>query len=142
MSTRADTTERNKRVFLAAYGESGVLTDAARIAGVSRTTVYEWQEHDDHFAHEMRQKLEESTELLEREAIRRARDGVVKETPIHHNGKIIYTVVEHKYSDGLMMFMLKGRKPDTYRENLNIETHERVPLEQARKVLRLGSPRS
>jgi hypothetical protein len=132
--------QRKKR-FLAAFALNGNIYAACQASDVGRSTVYRWQEEDDQFVHEFRQAEIESSEILELAAIRRARDGVLKETPIMHNGQIVDTVVETKYSDTLLIFLLKARFPEKYRESINLDVLERVPLEQARKVMRLGAPR-
>lgn len=77
-----------------------------------RTVVYGWQEHDEQFAQEYRQAEIEATETLEAEAFRRAHDGVAE--PVFHQGVEVGTV--QKYSDTLLIFMLKARNPAKYRE--------------------------
>jgi hypothetical protein len=52
------------------------------------------------------------TELLEREAERRAYHGTEK--PVFHKGQQCGTITE--YSDGLMTFLLKARRPEVYRD--------------------------
>lgn len=133
------TAQRKKR-FLAAFELTGNIYAACKAAEVGRTSVYRWQEEDDQFVHDFRQAEIASTERLELEAYRRAHDGVLKETPIHHNGKILYTIEEWKYSDTLLIFLLKARNPAKYAAfDQTPDAQQRVPLEQARKVLRLGA---
>jgi hypothetical protein len=54
---------------------------------------------------------------MEEEARRRAIDGVNK--AVYHKGKIVG--YEKVYSDNLLMFMLKARRPDRFRDNSSIE---------------------
>lgn len=54
---------------------------------------------------------------MEREAYRRAVDGVEK--GVYYKGDRIAT--EHEYSDTLLIFMLKARAPEKYRENLKVD---------------------
>ncbi len=51
-------------------------------------------------------------DLLEDEAVRRAKDGV--EEPVYQGGKLVGHV--QKYSDTLLIFLLKGAKPEKFRE--------------------------
>lgn len=111
---KADSVEQRKKRFLTAFALMGNIYKACQASNIGRSTVYEWQEKDDQFVHDFRQAEIESTERLEAEAYRRAHDGVLKETPIHHNGKIIYTVEEWKYSDTLLIFLLKARNRAKY----------------------------
>lgn len=111
-----------KKRFLEAFKVSGNVTTACSAAGMRRRqTVYEWQEHDDAFAAAFREAEIEATERLEEEARRRAVEGVVKETPIFHNGAPVATITETKYSDTLLIFLLKARAPEKYRERQAIE---------------------
>ena len=102
--------------------EYGNVSTAARIAGCSRRVVYDWQEHDDEFAMAFREAELTATETLEAEARRRAVEGVTTETPIIRNGEVVSTVVETRYSDTLLIFLLKARAPEKYRERFDVTT--------------------
>ena len=131
---------RLKKKFLESFSRNGNITAACRDIGLTRrATVYEWQERDEEFALAFREAEIMSTEWLELEAYRRAHDGVIKETPIIHNGEVVSSIIETKYSDTLLIFLLKARAPEKYRENIHVETEEKVGLDQARKLLRIGS---
>ena len=56
--------------------------------------------------------MELGTEALEYEAVRRAYHGVAE--PVFYNGVQCGSVT--KYSDKLLMFLLKARNPAKYRE--------------------------
>jgi hypothetical protein len=115
MTTRAQTAHL-KSAFIDAMAEYGNVSTAARIAGCDRRTVYKWQEYDDEFAAAFREAELTATETLEAEARRRAVEGVTTETPIIRDGRVIDTIVETKYSDTLLIFLLKARAPEKYRE--------------------------
>jgi hypothetical protein len=53
---------------------------------------------------------------LEDEALRRAVEGV--EEPVYQGGKQVGVI--RKYSDALLMFLLKAARPEKYRENYSI----------------------
>lgn len=76
-----------------------MVSEACRAAGVGRTTVYERRQADEDFALAWADVEERSTELLEQIAVRRAAQG----------------------SDVLLIFLLKSRRPDRYRENVKVE---------------------
>jgi hypothetical protein len=108
---------RNARErFLKAFAEWGNMSAAAKAAGVSRTTVYDWQEHDQEFALAFKQADLQATESLEREAWRRAREGTAE--PVYQHGKQVGTI--QRYSDNLLMFLLKARAPERYRDRVDV----------------------
>jgi transposase-like protein len=86
--TRARTREDWADKFLAAL-RSATVSDAARAAGVGRSTVYDRRERDSEFASAWDNVVEESVEELELEARKRAMEG----------------------SDQLLMFLLRARRP-------------------------------
>lgn len=112
-----------KRRFLKHFRVLGNVSAACAAAGITRRgTVYDWQEHDDAFAAAYREAEIQATEVLEAEARRRAVDGVTKETGIFHHGQLIGTQVEVSYSDTLLIFLLKARAPEKYRERHDVTT--------------------
>jgi hypothetical protein len=116
VGTTVQTVQR-KKAFLAAYAVTGIITHACEASGVPRQTMYDWQEHDDEFAAAFVQAQLASTEVMEAEAYRRAVEGT--EAPVVRAGKIIGSAVH--YSDNLLMFLLKGRHPEKYRDNSKVE---------------------
>lgn len=111
-------TPRKREQFLAelALHEGDVSASCAAV-GVGRRSMYDWREDDQDFAAAWDDVVEASTEKLEREAYRRAHDGV--EEPVFYQGEVCGHVM--KKSDTLMMFILKGRKPEKYRDNSKVE---------------------
>jgi hypothetical protein len=65
---------------------------------------------------------DEATETLEKEAWLRATDG--REEVVYFQGKPVGTA--RKPSDLLLIFLLKARKPDVYRENTSVRVSGRV----------------
>lgn len=101
-----------KRAFLSAYVQFGTVTDAAESAGIARCRHYEWRAEDSDYARAWLDAEDRYAEKLEREADRRAVEGV--EEPLTYQGEVFGKV--RKYSDNLLMFRLKALKPDKYRE--------------------------
>lgn len=114
--------QRKKALFLENYAITGNITYACRAAAVHRSTFYGWTEHDAEFSAALNVAKEEAADLIEEACRQRAVEGVVKETPIIHNGKVVSTVVETKYSDTLAMFLLNGLRPEKYKHRSEV-TH-------------------
>jgi len=103
--------------FLRALALGSTVSNAAATAGISRRRVYELREDDAEFAAAWASAIEEGTDLLEDEATRRAYRGV--DTPCIYRGKIGDTY--RTYSDTLLIFLLKARRPEKYRERFTQE---------------------
>lgn len=95
------------------------VTDACRRACVSRASAYEARKNDPQFAEAWADVEERTTEQMEREAYRRAVDGWVERDVFDSEGIAIGQV--RKFSDSLLTFMLKARRPTVYRENVRVE---------------------
>lgn len=116
-----------KAAFLAAYAKLGNVTSAAKVAKCDRPTVYVWRREDPGFATAMNEAAEEATEHLEAEARRRAVRGTLR--PVFHQGEQCGVIRE--YSDTLLIFLLKGRKPETYRDNSKVEHSGGIGVEHS-----------
>jgi hypothetical protein len=122
MTTEVQVT-RLKKKFLEHFAEFGNVSAAARHAGVERKNVYRWQEHDEDFAIAFQQAEIASVELMEGEARRRAVDGVGSQRRVYDNrGNLVDEYTETKYSDTLLIFLLKARRPETYRDRYDVTT--------------------
>lgn len=119
--------------FLETLAETGNVSSAIDASNVSRVFVYEERKRDLEFAALWSAALDTAADALELEARRRAHDGW--DEPVFGSmgqglgsgevGRV------RKYSDTLLIFLLKGAKPDRYREttrNVNIN----VTPEQAK----------
>lgn len=101
-----------KRAFLASFAECGNRTQAAEDAEIDRSLLYKepWRE-DEAFQDAMRVAEQMAADRLEAEARRRAVEGV-KEPRFTGTGEVAGHVV--KYSDTLLIFLLKGARPRKY----------------------------
>jgi hypothetical protein len=134
---REQQTIRNKRTFLEAYAQTGNVSAAAKLAGVGRRTHYDWLENDEAYAAAFAEAADDAADLLEAEARRRAVEGLVRYkfnkdgTPIIHpdayklgpDGTLVLDPTvervryfEREYSDTLLIFLLKGARPEKYAE--------------------------
>lgn len=123
-----------RAAFLAALRETGTVRDACEAAGIGRQTAYDLRAADPTLAREWDEALQDSADLLEREAVRRARVGVRE--PVIHQGRPCGVWVDAegqivaegtpgarlgplsvtRYSDLLLIFLLKGARPAKFRD--------------------------
>lgn len=116
---------RAQRCFLAAYARTGNISQSAKAARIDRDTHNNWLNFEgpagEDYRHAFDQAKEMAADLLEQEARRRAVEGVVQYRftkdgkPITHpkTGK---PYVEYVHSDLLMRELLKGNRPEKYRD--------------------------
>lgn len=103
-----------KELFLATLSDTAHITNAAKRAGLARRTAYNWRAADPAFAKGWEEAIELGAGALEDEAVRRAKDGTLK--PVYQGGKKVGEVRE--YSDTLLIFLLKGCRPEKYKDRL------------------------
>ena len=116
--------------FLDALASVGVVGYAADAAGIHRTVAYKFRWENKEFDEAWQAALDQASDMLIREARRRAHDGVAE--PVIHQGKpsgvwvddagrvvaaetagatlVPFTV--RKYSDTLLIFLIKGQRPE------------------------------
>jgi hypothetical protein len=141
---------RSDAKFFEALAVHGVVGAACEISGYSRAIVYEFRKTDKEFARQWEEALERSTERMEEEAFKRAVYG--SESYVVNGGRVAYIevpevdalgqpisdqdgepvtkkvpLVEYKKSDTLMIFLLKGRRPEVYRERYDINVGPKPP---------------
>ncbi len=121
MARRTKLTRQRKQTFLEHLRATSNVTESAQVAGVSRTALYERRAIDPELSKGWDDAVEQATDALEKEARRRALDGVDK--PVHFQGKRVDVIKE--YSDPLLMFMLRGHRPHKYRERV-VETPKQI----------------
>lgn len=102
--------------FLSVLAMGWSPTAAAVAAGISRITAYEWRKNDPEFAQRWADAIEQGTDCLEDEAVRRANEGVEK--PLLFQGDVVALVREH--SDTLMTLMLKGRRRKKFGDKVGL----------------------
>src|SRR5262245_9183157 len=136
---------RWRRAYLAALRISGVVLKAAEAANVHRRTVYRHRDADSDFAAAWDEAVADAADRLEAEAVRRAKDGW--EEPVIYQGEPMGVWVDaegkrvaegtpgarfepltvRKYSDTLLIFLLKGAKPGKFRERHELTGADGAP---------------
>lgn len=84
--------------LIEALAQGETVADACKVAGIARQTAYSYRQSDEDFALRWADAIEEGTEELEKVARRRAVEG----------------------SDNLLIFLLKARRPEVYRERSEV----------------------
>lgn len=113
MSDNSVTPEKRAQ-FLALLSEYGNVSRAAQECELSRPYLYKVKSEDASFATEWEEAARVGAARLEDEARRRAVEGW--EEPVWHKGEMCGTV--RKFSDTLLICLLKAHHPDKYRENI------------------------
>ena len=106
-----------KPLFLDTLRGTGNVRLATSNADVARQVAYRARDSSATFRADWDEALEEARELLEAEARRRAAIGV--DEPVFYKGKVVGHI--RKYSDNLLMFLLKAHWPEKFRDNYAVE---------------------
>lgn len=110
----AKVTNIKKKKYLENYLATANRTFAAEAAGVSYWTHYAWLKNDPEYKKAFEAAKEIIVDRAEDEAWRRGMKGIDK--PIYYKGQRVDVIKE--YSDILLMFMMKGERPDKYNEKV------------------------
>jgi len=123
-----------RKAFLEALAKTGNVREAAELADVDRSRVHRLRESSPAFAAAWDRAVEDAADVLEREAVRRAVEGV--DEPVIYKGELCGTWVDgqgrvvakdtpgavlvpltvKRYSDALLQTLLRAAKPEKYRE--------------------------
>jgi hypothetical protein len=118
---RANRTPKKRRdwkiAWLQAFERELTVSAACKAAKVGRTTAYDARQTDAAFAQAWDDLEAQTTDTMEREGYRRGVEGVDRD--VYHQGEVVGK--ERQFSDTLLIFMLKARKPEVYRDNARIE---------------------
>jgi hypothetical protein len=96
MRGRSNRSARKREIVLGAIAEGLTVTEAARRAGMSWRSVYDWKSSDPTFASDFEAAFSQGTDTYEAEARRRAFNG----------------------SDALLIFALKCRDPHRFNRRM------------------------
>lgn len=116
-------TPKRREKFLRTLGKWGNVRLAAEAVALSRSRAYELRDEDPQFAAAWDAAVEEAADRLEQEAWRRAVDGW--DEPVfgslgsgEGSGEVGRV---RKFSNALLIFLLKGSKPEKYVERVKGE---------------------
>lgn len=119
-----------KSVVLDHLAVCGNVSQACREAGCDRRMHYVWLHEDDDYATRAQGSWESYADRLEEEARKRAIDGV-KRYKFHKGDPILHPETkepyfEHYHSDTLLIFLLKGHRPEKYADRVEQTTRGEV----------------
>lgn len=119
MAKRAQAfTERKKDKFLEELAECGNVTMAAAACGITRQAAYVWRREDPDCAIRWNDALEMAADKLEHAAWKRAVVGWDEEVYTQKG----FAGYVHKFDSQLLALLLKGAKPERYRERYQVDT--------------------
>lgn len=125
--------------FLKAYTATASITRAAELVKIDRGAHYEWL-NEKQYAADFKAAQIQAAQALEDEAVRRAHEGTLE--PVIYQGRQMYEPVigddgkpieredgtyvtrpsyVRKFSDALLTFLLKGFKPEKFKERVQAE---------------------
>lgn len=113
----ADLTQRMKTLFCEHIALCGIPSVAIKALNLRRGDVFEARKRDPEFKAAWDEAQALGIDAQEDEAARRAFEGYLE--PVYYLGNVVGHV--RKYSDGLAQFLLKGAKPEKFRERYEVE---------------------
>lgn len=105
--------------YVEAVAAGLTYTDAAKHVGRSAYGMRKVRERDPEFNARVSEAWQEGADSLIAEAARRGRDGWKE--PIYQKGELVGWI--HKYDSNLLMFSIKGRRPE-FKENPKIDLNQ------------------
>jgi hypothetical protein len=114
-----------KRIFLNNFVLKKNVAKACKQTGITRGQFNRWIKNDPQFKRDYNDLVEALTDLLLEKAILRASKGTERHK--FFKGEMIIDprtgkpYVEREYSDSLLMFLLKGLRPDTFGDKNQVE---------------------
>lgn len=114
---RSKPTPKKLREFLELLAGNGNVSVSAEACNLNRRELYRRRDDDAEFAEAWDAAMEEATDHLEAEARRRALEGW--DEPVFWKG--IESGVVRRYSDTLLIFLLKGSRPEKFRDRQQLE---------------------
>lgn len=116
MQGRALETQQKQKFLAKLLSTAGNVAKASKAAGISRSAAYEHKTADADFSQSWDNIINEVADVMEEEVYRRGTKGVLE--PVFYKGEMVAKI--RKYSDRLLEFALKGKRPDVYRERFDV----------------------
>ena len=133
-----------KRRICALTAAGSYISEISSELDVTQSTIREWLQQDPQFRVDFQDARGVQTDLLEKEAVRRARDGV--EEVVIYQGRVVMIadpdnpdeqipLKRRNYSDTMLMFLLKGQRREIYGDKVESDNRHSVNIEGARERL-------
>ncbi len=138
MAKARPSTRARARAFLAAYRKTCNITGSAAAAGISPRQHYRWLEKYAKYAAEFERATVIAGDYLESVAVRRAALGWNE--PVFYQGRRCGSV--RRFDGGLMQFLLRGAKPQKYKNTTELTGKDGAPIAATLEVvfLKPGAP--
>lgn len=122
--------------FLKSFASNGIVRAACLAAGIDRTTVRYWEEHDEQFSMQYNLAKADVDDAIRAEIYRRAMFGEERYVTsigkvVEHEGK---PLTYREKSDTLLIFHAKARMPE-YRDRQQVEHSGSIDVAGARELL-------
>lgn len=112
--------------------------EIAQALSIVPGTIRYWRQQDPDFDQMCVEAESLVTDQIEREAIRRAVRGILE--PVVHKGEVVMVdgepLMRRAYSDGLIQFLLRGRRPEVYGDKSKVEHNHEFDLDGSKETLR------
>ncbi len=116
--TKSVLSKRKRKIFLQTLARTGKVKHSAQMAGYQDSkTLRMVRLKDEEFSQAWDDASDAAADIMEDEAMRRATEGVME--PEYYKGGVVGHKV--KYSDTLLQFLLKGARPDKFRDNIKVD---------------------
>ena len=113
MTVATKLTPKKRKKFLSELAACGNVTRACELAATTRDSVYKLRKRDEEFNQQWEEARTVAADALEDEAWRRGMEGAFRE--LSYQGKLTGDLIK-EYSDTLLIFLLKGNKPEKFAE--------------------------
>lgn len=107
-------TPAKQQRYFACLAEGWSKTRASAAAGVNASTIAYHRKTNPEFVEQEFEATQRGTDRIEDEATRRAVEGVAE--PVYQGGQLVGEV--QRYSDQLMGLLLRGRRPERYKDRV------------------------
>lgn len=118
-------TRPKRKKFIKRLGETGNVSASASYAGISAACTYQHRKKDTDFALLWSAAEDLAADKLEEHCRARATKGFIR--PVWYKGERVGS--ERTPSDALLMFMLRGSKPEKYRESVQAPPGHHKPTQ-------------
>lgn len=116
------------------------VSEIAQELNIGVRSIRLWRESDKQFDSDYSDAESHATDSLEKEAVRRAKSGVLE--PVISAGKVVMDpddptkpLMIRKYSDSLMMFLLKGKRREVYGDKREVDAKVGIDVVGAKDSL-------
>jgi transposase-like protein len=119
------------------------LSEICMTLDISQGVVRKWRREDKAFDEAYTDAEASVTDTLEKEAIRRARNGVLE--PVISKGQLVMVkdtetgelkpLQQRRYSDNLLQFLLKGRRREVYGDKREVDATVGIDVVGAKAAL-------